>query len=70
MSDDAADVLAREKAELAALRLEKEMRTAAEELYFEAAARLRDQVFELRTKRDTAVNAKKRDAFAEIRASR
>jgi excinuclease ABC subunit B len=52
------------------LQLEKEMRTAAEELDFEAAARLRDQVFELRTKRDTAVNAKKRDAFAEIRASR
>jgi excinuclease ABC subunit B len=52
------------------VQLEREMRTAAEELDFEAAARLRDQVFELRAKRDSANNARKRDAFSEIRASR
>ena len=33
--------------------LEKEMKEAAANLDFEAAARLRDQVFELRAKRDT-----------------
>ncbi|MFN8667176.1 MAG: excinuclease ABC subunit UvrB [Gemmatimonadaceae bacterium] len=51
-------------------RLEKDMRTAAEELDFEAAARLRDEVFELRARRDSANVARKRDAFADIRASR
>ncbi len=50
--------------------LEADMRVAAEELDFEAAARLRDQVFELRAKRDSAAAAKKRDGFADIRASR
>ena len=50
--------------------LESDMRIAAEELDFEAAARLRDQVFELRAKRDSAASAKKRDGFADIRASR
>ena len=50
--------------------LESDMRVAAEELDFEAAARLRDQVFELRAKRDSAATAKKRDGFADIRASR
>ncbi|HEX4931950.1 MAG TPA: helicase-related protein, partial [Gemmatimonadaceae bacterium] len=51
-------------------RLEQDMRTAAEELDFEAAARLRDEVFELRARRDAANVARKRDAFADIRASR
>ncbi len=51
-------------------RLEKDMRVAAEELDFEAAARLRDEVFELRARRDSANVARKRDAFADIRASR
>jgi excinuclease ABC subunit B len=48
--------------------LEEEMRAAAEELDFEAAARLRDEVFELRAKRDAA--PRRRDAFAAIRASK
>ncbi len=51
-------------------RLEKDMRVAAEELDFEAAAGLRDEVFELRARRDSATTARKRDAFADIRASR
>ena len=50
-------------------RLEKEMREAAAELDFEAAARLRDEVFELRARRD-ATASRPRDAFAAIRASR
>jgi excinuclease ABC subunit B len=50
--------------------LEAEMRRAAEELDFESAARLRDEVFELRAARDRASNARKRDAFADIRAGR
>ena len=48
--------------------LEAEMRTAAEALDFEAAARLRDEVFELKAKRDAA--PRRRDAFAAIRASK
>jgi excinuclease ABC subunit B len=48
--------------------LEEEMRAAAEELDFEAAARLRDEVFELKAKRDAA--PRRRDAFAAIRASK
>jgi excinuclease ABC subunit B len=48
--------------------LEDEMRSAAEELDFEAAARLRDEVFELKAKRDAA--PRRRDAFAAIRASK
>ncbi len=51
-------------------RLERDMRVAADELDFEAAARLRDEVFELRARRDSAGSARKRDAFAEIRAHR
>jgi len=51
-------------------RLEKDMRVAAEELDFEAAARLRDQVFELKARKDSANSARKRDAFADIRAAR
>ncbi|MBK9406815.1 MAG: excinuclease ABC subunit UvrB [Gemmatimonadaceae bacterium] len=51
-------------------RLEQDMRVAAEELDFEAAARLRDEVFELRARRDSANVSRKRDAFADIRASR
>ena len=50
--------------------LELDMRRAAEELDFENAARLRDEVFELRASRDRARNARKRDAFADIRVSR
>jgi excinuclease ABC subunit B len=50
--------------------LELEMRRAAQELDFESAARLRDEVFELRALRDRSANARKRDAFADIRASR
>ena len=49
-------------------RLEDEMKVAAGELDFETAARLRDEVFELRAHRDAA--PRKRDAFAAIRASR
>ncbi|NUQ12128.1 MAG: excinuclease ABC subunit UvrB [Gemmatimonadaceae bacterium] len=49
-------------------RLEKEMRVAAEELDFETAARLRDEVFDLRAKRDA--KPRKRDAFAAIRSAR
>jgi excinuclease ABC subunit B len=48
--------------------LEDDMRAAAEELDFEAAARLRDEVFDLKAKRDAT--PRKRDAFAAIRASR
>jgi excinuclease ABC subunit B len=48
--------------------LEVEMRTAAEDLDFEAAARLRDEVFELKAKRDAT--PRRRDAFAAIRASK
>ena len=48
--------------------LEEEMRAAAEELDFEAAARLRDEVFELKAKRDAV--PRRRDAFAAIRASK
>jgi excinuclease ABC subunit B len=48
--------------------LEAEMRTAAEELDFETAARLRDEVFDLRAKRDAT--PRKRDAFAAIRAAK
>ena len=51
-------------------RLEQDMRVAAEELDFEAAARLRDQVFELRARKGSANSARKRDAFADIRAAR
>ncbi len=50
--------------------MEGEMRTAAEGLDFENAARLRDEMFELRALRDRNANARKRDAFADIRASR
>ena len=50
--------------------LETDMKRAAEELDFENAARLRDEVFELRAARDRAAQARKRDAFADIRASR
>jgi excinuclease ABC subunit B len=50
-------------------RREDEMREAAAELDFETAARLRDEVFELRAKRDSA-SSRPRDAFAAIRASR
>jgi excinuclease ABC subunit B len=48
--------------------LEEEMRTAAAELDFEAAARLRDEVFDLKAKRDAT--PRRRDAFAAIRASK
>ncbi len=50
--------------------LEKEMRRAAEELDFESAARMRDEVFELRAARDRLLSARKRDAFADIRAAK
>ncbi len=48
--------------------LEEEMRSAAEDLDFEAAARLRDEVFDLKAKRDAV--PRRRDAFAAIRASK
>jgi excinuclease ABC subunit B len=48
--------------------LEEEMRAAAGQLDFETAARLRDEVFELRARRDAA--PRKRDAFAAIRSAR
>jgi excinuclease ABC subunit B len=50
--------------------MEVEMRTAAEALDFESAARLRDEMFELRAMRDRSANARKRDAFADIRETR
>ena len=50
--------------------LEQEMKRAAQDLDFENAARLRDEVFELRALRDRNSNARKRDAFADIRANR
>jgi excinuclease ABC subunit B len=49
-------------------RLEREMKSAAAELDFENAARLRDEVFELRARQDGL--KPRRDAFAGIRASR
>jgi excinuclease ABC subunit B len=49
--------------------LETEMKDAAAELDFENAARLRDEVFELRARKD-GLSSKKHDAFARIRASR
>src|SRR5687768_797593 len=48
--------------------LEAEMKTAAAELDFEAAARLRDEVFDLKARRDAT--PRRRDAFAAIRASK
>jgi excinuclease ABC subunit B len=48
-------------------RLEKEMREAAAELDFETAARLRDELFEVKARRDGA--SRRRDPFAAIRAS-
>jgi excinuclease ABC subunit B len=48
-------------------RLEREMREAAAELDFETAARLRDQLFEIKAKGDGNV-ARSRGAFADIRA--
>jgi len=48
--------------------LEDEMRAAADDLDFEAAARLRDEVFDLKAKRDAT--PRRRDAFAVIRASK
>src|SRR5687767_8905009 len=47
--------------------LEREMREAAANLDFETAARLRDQLFELKAKADGNV-ARSRGAFADIRA--
>ncbi len=49
-------------------RLEDQMRSAAEELDFESAARLRDEVFDLRARRDA--RPRRRDAFAAIREAR
>jgi excinuclease ABC subunit B len=46
--------------------LEADMRSAAKDLDFETAAQLRDQLFELRAKKDGMV--RRRDAFAEIRS--
>ena len=48
--------------------IEAEMKTAAAELDFEAAARLRDEVFDLKARRDAT--PRRRDAFAAIRASK
>ncbi len=48
------------------VQLEADMRTAAKELDFETAAQLRDQLFELRARKDGMV--RRRDAFAEIRS--
>ncbi len=48
--------------------LEAEMKTAAAELDFEAAASLRDEVFDLKARRDAT--PRRRDAFAAIRASK
>ena len=48
-------------------RLEREMREAAADLDFETAARLRDQLFELKAKSAGNV-ARSRGAFADIRS--
>ncbi|HEV8365264.1 MAG TPA: excinuclease ABC subunit UvrB [Gemmatimonadaceae bacterium] len=47
--------------------LENDMRVAAKELDFETAAQLRDQLFELRARKDGMV--RRRDVFAEIRSN-
>ncbi|HEY7569008.1 MAG TPA: helicase-related protein, partial [Gemmatimonadaceae bacterium] len=47
--------------------LENDMRAAAKELDFETAAQLRDQLFELRARKDGMV--RRRDVFAEIRSN-
>ncbi|MGQ0764103.1 MAG: excinuclease ABC subunit UvrB [Gemmatimonadota bacterium] len=49
---------------------EKAMREAADELDFETAARLRDEVFELRAHAGRAASARRRDVFADIRSAR
>ena len=49
--------------------LEAQMKTAAAELDFEAAARLRDQLFEVKARRSGAP-APRRGGFADIRAER
>jgi excinuclease ABC subunit B len=49
--------------------LEKEMKAAAANLDFEAAARLRDQLFELRAKRETSDRVRT-GALERIRARR
>jgi excinuclease ABC subunit B len=46
--------------------LESDMRAAAKELDFETAAQLRDQLFEIRARKDGML--RRRDAFAEIRS--
>jgi excinuclease ABC subunit B len=48
--------------------LEKDMKTAAKDLDFETAARLRDQLFELRAKRDGAMS-RARPALSSLRKS-
>ncbi|HZO20121.1 MAG TPA: UvrB/UvrC motif-containing protein [Gemmatimonadaceae bacterium] len=50
--------------------LEKEMKEAAAALDFEAAARLRDQLFELRAKRDTSVSRPRGVGVERIKARR
>ena len=50
--------------------LEAEMREAAKELDFETAARLRDQLFELRAKADGASSPARRGGLAELRGGR
>ena len=50
--------------------LEKEMKEAAAALDFEAAARLRDQLFELRAKRDTSVSRPRGVGLERIKARR
>jgi excinuclease UvrABC helicase subunit UvrB len=52
--------------EAAIAQLESDMRAAAKDLDFETAAQLRDQLFELRARKDGMV--RRRDAFAEIRS--
>jgi excinuclease ABC subunit B len=50
--------------------LEAEMREAAKALDFETAARLRDQLFELRAKADGASSPARRGGLAELRGGR
>jgi excinuclease ABC subunit B len=52
--------------EAAIAQIEADMRAAAKALDFETAAQLRDQLFELRARKDGMV--RRRDAFAEIRS--
>jgi excinuclease ABC subunit B len=68
VAESSASYKTKDPAELIA-RLEKEMKEAAINLDFETAARLRDQLFEIRAKADGG-KSRGRGAFAAIRVER